>query len=70
MKEITTTEDKYILCHNNAEIIHCVLLKESNKLSTGLEFVEEFTSITDVKNRINVLAKDENYFDNNFSDLN
>lgn len=70
MKEITTTTDKYILCHNGKEVIHCILLKEGNKLSTGLEFVEEFTSKEDVKTRIVALTEDEEYFEKNFSELN
>ena len=69
MKSITTTTEKYILCHNGGEIIHCVLLKEGNNLDTGLEFVEEFTSKEVLKTRVNLLANDENYFDNNFSEL-
>lgn len=70
MKEIITITEKYILCHNGGEVIHCVLLKEGNKLSTGLEFIEEFTSKEELKNRVNALANDENHFDDNFPELN
>lgn len=69
MKSITTIADKYVLCHNGGEIIHCILLKKNNSLDTSLEFVEEFASKEEVKTRINELANDENYFDNNFSEL-
>jgi hypothetical protein len=70
MKEITTTTEKYIICHNGAEVVHCILLKEGNKLSTGLEFVEEFTTKEEAKTRIADLTKDEEYFETNFSELN
>jgi hypothetical protein len=69
MKNITTTTDKYILCHDGIDIIHCILLKEGNNLSTGLEFVEEFVTKEEVKTRVNELTNDENYFDSNFPEL-
>lgn len=70
MKDITTKKDKYILCHNGNDIVHCILLKEGNNLSTGLEFVEEFISKEELKARVNILTKNENYFDENFPEIN
>lgn len=69
MKHITTTTDKYILCHDGGEVIHCILLKENNNLSTGLEFVEEFTSKEELKTRVNELVSNEDYFNDNFAEL-
>jgi len=66
MREITTEVEKFIVCHNNADVIHYVNLKPGNTLSTSQEFVEEFTDLEAAKNRVNELANDENYFNDNF----
>jgi hypothetical protein len=70
MKEITTETSKYILCHNNIDVIHCVLLKKGNILSTEQEFIEEFSTIELLKARVNEIVGDEEYFDLNFSSNN
>ena len=66
MENITTTIDKYIVCHNGNDIIHLVNLKEGNKLVTGQKFIEEFSTLEDAKKRINEIANNEDYFNENF----
>lgn len=66
MKEITTEIEKFIVCHNNGDVIHYVNLQPGNTLSTSQEFVEEFLDLESAKNRINEIANDDTYFDNNF----
>lgn len=70
MENITTNIDKYIVCHNGNDVIHLVLLKKGNKLVTGQEFIEEFSTIDEAKNRINDIAKDPTFFDSNFAEFN
>lgn len=69
MKEITTDSRKYILCHNNSDTVHCVLLEKGNVLTTSQNFVEQYTSLEMVKNRVFEITKDENYFQANLSHL-
>ena len=66
MREITTEVEKFIVCHNNADVIHYVNLKPGNTLLTGQEFIEEFLNLEAAQNRINELANDQEYFNNNF----
>ncbi len=66
MQEITTETEKFIVCHNNLDVIHYVNLKKGNVLLTEQEFVEEFLDLDSAKNRVNELANDEDYFVNNF----
>jgi hypothetical protein len=57
MKEIKATQDVYVLCHNNDDIIHFIFLKEGNNLSTGQPFVEEFYSLEPLKTRLEEITK-------------
>lgn len=59
MKEIIATKDVYVLCHNNDDIIHFVFLKSGNKMVTGQPFIEQFTSIEEVKKRVEELNGSE-----------
>ncbi len=65
MKEIVANNDIHIICHNNADIIHYIFLRKGNRLATGQPFVEERTSLVEIKSRINQIARDESYFDSN-----
>lgn len=63
MKEVIANNDIHIICHNNADIIHYLFLHRGDKLTTGQPFVEERTSLEEIKGRINQIARDESYFD-------
>ena len=58
MREIIATEDRYVICHNNEDVVHFVFLRKGNKLVTGQPFVEEFTSIDAMKIRVEQLSQD------------
>lgn len=66
MTELRMENDKYVICHNNADVIHCVHVKQGNVLVTGQPNVEQFDTLEEAKLRVNEIANDESYFDSNF----
>lgn len=66
MKEVVANNDIHIICHNNVDIIHYILLRKGNRLTTGQPFVEERASLEEIKSRINQITRDESYFDLNY----
>lgn len=66
MTELRMENDKYVICHNNADVIHCVHVRQGNVLVTGQPNVEQFDTLEEAKLRVNEIANDESYFDSNF----
>ena len=66
MNELKIESDKYVICHNNADIIHCVHIRQGNILATGQPIVEQFDTLEQLKQRVNEIANDESYFELNF----
>lgn len=66
MTELKMENDKYVICHNNADVIHCVHVKQGNVLVTGQPNVEQYNTLEEAKLRVNEIANDESYFDSNF----
>lgn len=66
MTELRMENDKYVICHNNADVIHCVHVRQGNVLVTGQSNVEQFDTLEEAKLRVNEIANDESYFDSNF----
>lgn len=70
MTELKVENDKYVICHNDADIIHCVHVRKGNVLVTGQPIVEQFDTIEQLKQRVNEIANDESYFELNFDSEN
>lgn len=66
MTELRMENDKYVICHNNTDVIHCVHVRQGNVLVTGQPNVEQFDTLEEAKLRVNEIANDESYFDSNF----
>jgi hypothetical protein len=57
---------KYVLAHNEAEVIHFVIVKTDSVFETGQPIVEEFATLEEAKLRVDEL-KGIGYFEEHFS---
>jgi hypothetical protein len=66
MKEYIANQECYLLCHNGVDVFHCVHLLVGNKSVTGQPNMEKFDTVEELKERVNEISGDPEYFDNNF----
>jgi hypothetical protein len=52
------SEKTYVIAHNGADIVHAITVEPYSVLSTGQEFLEEFTDFREWQDRLAELGHD------------
>lgn len=65
MKEIIGKKESHVICYDDVDVIHYVVLNKGNKLQTESSNIEQFDTLDLAKARVLELTGNENYFDEN-----
>ena len=61
--EYTATARTWSICHNNDDVLHISILEEGDFLETGQPELEVFDNEEDLKDRVEEISGDPDYYE-------